>query len=155
MLFRDDPDHERLRNIVNPFFSQASIKGLTGFTEQVVEHEIDKVRKMGSFDFVHDFAFRIPVTLICRVIGVPLNDADYIQSVGRKVLFPLNPQVSTEAIEQGHKAVAEFKDYLRVHLDEVKSRLAIDREESILCAMASSQREGVEVSDERFCTCAS
>ena len=150
MLFRDDPDHERLRNIVNPFFSQASIKGLTGFTEQVVEHEIDKVRKMGSFDFVHDFAFRIPVTLICRVIGVPLNDADYIQSVGRKVLFPLNPQVSSEAIEQGHKAVAEFKDYLRVHLDEVKSRLAIDREESILCAMASSQREGVEVSDDEI-----
>ena len=147
MLFRDNPDHDRLRDIVNPFFSQTSIKSLTEFTQDLIDREIKKVRKMGEFDFVRDFAFRIPVALICRVIGIPVEDADYIQGVGRKVLFPLNPKVPAEAIEQGHHAAAEFMDYLRPFLDEVKARTTINPAESIICAMAAAQRDGVEVSD--------
>ncbi|MEJ7014781.1 cytochrome P450 [Sinorhizobium meliloti] len=147
ILFRDNPDHDRLRNIVNPFFSQASIKSLTEFTQGVIDREIKKIKEMGEFDFVRDFAFRIPVSLICRVIGIPVEDADYIQGVGRKVLFPLNPKVPAEAIEQGHDATTEFLGYLRPFLDEVKARATIDPAESIVCAMASAQREGVEVSD--------
>ncbi|WP_425986804.1 cytochrome P450 [Brevundimonas sp. TWP1-2-1b1] len=147
MLFRDNPDHDRLRSIVNPFFSQASIKSLTDFTQSVIDREITRVKKMGEFDFVRDFAFRIPVSLICRVIGIPVEDADYIQGIGRKVLFPLNPKVSAEAIEQGHDATTEFLGYLSAFLDEIKARPTIDPTESIMCAMASAQREGVEVSD--------
>ncbi|ALG92327.1 MULTISPECIES: cytochrome P450 [Actibacterium] len=147
MLFRDNPDHDRLRDIVNPFFSQTSIKSLTDFTQDVIDREIKKVKQMGEFDFVRDFAFRIPVALICRVIGIPVEDADYIQGVGRKVLFPLNPQVSAEAIKQGHEAVTEFMGYLLPFLDEIKARRTIDPSESILCAMAAAQRNGVEVSD--------
>lgn len=147
MLFRDNPDHDRLRNIVNPFFSQASIQLLSAFTQEVVDREIEKVKGMGEFDFVRDFAFRIPVALICKVIGVPVEDADYIQAIGRKVLFPLNPKVPREAIIEGHDATTEFKDYLRPFLDSIKARSAINPAESILCAMAAAQREGVEISD--------
>ncbi|GEO86000.1 cytochrome P450 [Allorhizobium sp. NPDC080224] len=150
MLFRDNPDHDRLRNIVNPFFSQNSIQMLSRFTQEVVDREIEKVKKMGEFDFVRDFAFRIPVALICKIIGVPVADADHIQAIGRKVLFPLNPKVSETAIAEGHDAVTEFKNYLRPFLDEIKSRPTIDPTESILCAMAAAQREGVEVSDDEI-----
>lgn len=150
MLFRDNPDHDRLRNIVNPFFAQTSIQQLSRFTQDVVDQEIEKVKRMGEFDFVRDFAFRIPVTLICKIIGVPVEDADYIQAVGRKVLFPLNPKVPDSAIAEGHDAVAEFKTYLLPFLQEIKSRSSIDGAENILCAMAAAQREGVEISDDEI-----
>jgi cytochrome P450 len=150
MLFRDNPDHDRLRNIVNPFFSQTSIQSLSAFTQEVVDREIKKVKEMGEFDFVHDFAFRIPVALICKVIGVPVEDANYIQAVGRKVLFPLNPKVPQDAIDDGHASVTEFKSYLAPFLGEIKARSSIDPSESILCAMAAAQRDGVEVSDDEI-----
>ncbi len=150
MLFRDNPDHDRLRNIVNPFFSQTSIQSLAVFTQEVVDREIAKVKVMGEFDLVRDFAFRIPVALICKVIGVPVEDADYIQAVGRKVLFPLNPKVPKEAITEGHSATTEFKDYLRPFLEAIKARSSIDPTESILCAMAAAQRDGVEISDDEI-----
>lgn len=150
MLFRDNPDHDRLRNIVNPFFSQTSIQSLAKFTQEVIDSEIAKVKAMGEFDFVRDFAFRIPVALICKVIGVPVEDADYIQAVGRKVLFPLNPKVPKEAIAEGHDATTEFKNYLRPFLDSIKARSSIDPTESILCAMAVAQRDGVEISDDEI-----
>lgn len=147
ILFRDNPDHDRIRNIVNPFFSQSSLQSLTRFTQEVVDREVAKVKEMGEFDFVSDFAFRIPVALICKIMGVPVEDADYIQGVGRKILFPLNPQVPEAAIEAGNSAVPEFKAYLTPFLEEIKSRATIDPTESMLCALAAAQRSGTEISD--------
>ncbi|MFG1280202.1 cytochrome P450 [Xanthobacter autotrophicus] len=150
MLFRDLPDHDRLRIIVNPFFSQSSIQSLEGFVREVVDRHLEIVGEMGEIDFVRDFAFRLPVALICRVIGIPLEDADYIQGVGRKVLFPLNPVVSPEAIAEGHAAVTEFKNYLRPFLNQRQRRAEIDPMADVICSMVAAQRSGVEVSDEEI-----
>ncbi|MCR8551053.1 cytochrome P450 [Salipiger sp. P9] len=150
MLFRDQPDHDRLRNIVNPFFSQASIQSVKGFIEETVEKHLDVVAEKRDVDFVSDFAFRLPVAVICKLIGVPVEDADYIQGVGRKVLFPLNPAVPADAITEGHEATAEFKSYLRPFLEKRQRSTDIDPMSDVLSAMVAAQRNGVTVSDDEI-----
>ena len=96
MLFRDPPDHDRLRTLVNPFFSQASIERLRKSVEEIVDRLLDEVQaknEVGEIDFVAEFASRIPIQVICDIFGVPRSDGPHIRDLGAKVLVPLNPTV--------------------------------------------------------------
>lgn len=112
MLFRDPPDHDRLRDIVNPFFTPSSIERLRTAVREIVERLIEEVREKREIDFVAEFSSRIPIQVICDIFGVPRSDGPLIRDLGAQVLFPLNPAVSAEAIAAGHEATRKFKDYL-------------------------------------------
>jgi cytochrome P450 len=122
MLFRDPPDHDRLRKVVNPYFTPAAIERLRPFVEELVDGLVDELVERSSFDFVTDFATRIPIAVICHILGVPSTDGDYLRDLGRNVLFPLNPRVSAEAIQTGHDAAAAFEDYMSDVIAHVRAR---------------------------------
>lgn len=147
MLFRDPPDHDRLRAIVNPFFSQSSIASLRGFVEEKVENLLAKLPVSEAFDFVEEFSSRLPIAVICRIFGVPQSDAPLIQEMGRQVLFPLNPAVGPDAIAAGHAATADFKAYLLRFVEEARRSPEIDPTADIIQAMVAAERAGQDISE--------
>lgn len=150
MLFRDPPDHDRLRAVVNPFFSQSAVKRLQRFIDETLDELLDETEERGEIDFVSDFAFRLPIAVICRILGVPGSDAARIHEMGARIIFPLNPAVSSEDIATGHQASEEFKDYLRPHLEAAKRRSDLDPTENILSAMVAAERGGAEMSEDEM-----
>jgi len=142
MLFRDPPDHDRLRAVVNPFFAPKQIARFRLFIEQLVDGLLDEVQERGSFDFVRDFASRIPIALITRIMGVPPEDGEHLRALGLRVLFPLNPRVPAEAIASGHEAAAEFAAYLAEHVEHARSRRGAGEPESVLEALVASEGDG-------------
>ncbi|MDP1779748.1 MAG: hypothetical protein Q8K73_05700, partial [Anaerolineales bacterium] len=74
MLFRDPPDHDRLRDIVNPFFTQSSIERLRTTVQEIVAGLLDEMAAKDEVEFVAEFASRIPIQLICNIFGVPQED---------------------------------------------------------------------------------
>lgn len=142
MVFRDPPDHGRLRNVVSPFFSLKELERFRPFIDQLVDRLLDDVVERGEFDFVEDFAARIPVALITRIIGVPPEDGDYVRGIGQRVLFPLNPRVSEEAIRSGHEAVAEFEDYIDEHFARARASRSGGAPDSVIEALVDAEGEG-------------
>ncbi|WP_299323428.1 cytochrome P450 [Parasphingopyxis sp.] len=147
MLFRDPPDHDRLRKIVNPFFSKKNVDRMEKFVADLGDQLVENVRKKEEFDYVKDFAFKVPMTVIAHILGVPREDAERIHEIGMKILFPLNPNVSDEVVREGHEAVAEFKDYLLQHLEKRRALASLDPEADIISTLAQAQRDGSEISD--------
>lgn len=147
MLFRDPPDHDRMRAVVNPFFTQASIASLSGFVKDTVDGLLDDVADLGEFDFVKDFAFRLPIAVICHLFGVPQSDALKLQDMGRKILMALNPAVSDEMIAEGHQATKDFMEYLVPYVEAAKSERDIDPTKDLIRSMVSAQRNGGQISD--------
>jgi cytochrome P450 len=150
MLFRDPPDHDRLRALVNPFFSQASIDRLRDFVAEKVNRLLDEVAERGTVDFVKDFAFRLPIAVICRILGLPEQDGDHIHQLGIQILFPLNPDVSADAVARGHQAAAAFKDYLRGHVEAARRRVDLDPQSDIISALVAAERRGEPISEEEI-----
>jgi cytochrome P450 len=146
MLFRDPPDHDRLRVLVNSFFEPASLERLRPFITELVDRLLDDVAGAGAFDFVTDFAEKIPVSLITRILGVPPEDGRFLRPIGLRVLFPLNPRVSREAIDDGHAAVAEFKAYILEHIRRLQRRGVDGEPANVLEALVAGQAAGREVS---------
>ncbi len=150
MLFRDPPDHDRLRILVNPFFEPRSLIRFRPFIVDLVERLLDEAAERRQFDFVHDFAEKIPISLITRILGVPPEDGDFIRPIGLRVLFPLNPKVSQEAIADGNAAVAEFTDYIMEHVRNTR-RHGVDGEPaSVIEALVAAEADGKEISEEEL-----
>jgi cytochrome P450 len=97
MLQQDPPDHTRLRGLVVKAFTARRVEDMRPRIQQVVDETLDRIIPQGKMDLIEDFAFRLPVTIICDMLGIPEEhrEAFYIRArVGGRILdpVPLSPE---------------------------------------------------------------
>jgi cytochrome P450 len=76
MLLTDPPKHTRLRLLVSKAFTPRAIAGWRSRIEVVTDELLDRVEKSGEMDLIADLALPVPATLICEMLGVPVEDRD-------------------------------------------------------------------------------
>ena len=92
MLQQDPPDHTRLRGLVVKAFTARRVEDMRPRIQEVVDQTIDRVAERGRMDLIEDFAFRLPVTIICDMLGIPEEhrEAFYMGSRdGGRILDPV------------------------------------------------------------------
>ena len=70
-LSLDPPTHTRLRKMVAPWFSPKALRLRGDRIEEVVNGFLDELGDREEFDLIDDFAVRVPVQVICDLLGVP------------------------------------------------------------------------------------
>jgi cytochrome P450 len=83
LIFRNPPDHTRLRRLVMTQFTAERVRGMSGRVDAIIDDLIGKMRGRNKIDLVGDFAYPLPVNVICELLGVPASD-------GRVSLTPSN-----------------------------------------------------------------
>ncbi len=73
-LFLDPPDHTRLRKLVSKAFVPKVVNELQPDITELVGGLLDRIAEKGRFDVISDLAYPLPVAVICRLLGVPLED---------------------------------------------------------------------------------
>jgi cytochrome P450 len=76
MLLTDPPKHTRLRKLVSKAFTPRAIAAWRARIETVTEELLDRVAATGEMDLIADLALPVPATLICEMLGVPVEDRD-------------------------------------------------------------------------------
>src|SRR5437016_5333508 len=74
MLFRDPPDHTRLRALVSKAFTPRVIESMRAHIREIVDRLLDRVQDSHGMDVIADLAYPLPVTVICEMLGVPAGD---------------------------------------------------------------------------------
>ena len=74
MLTQDPPDHTRLRGLVVKAFTARRVEGMRPRIQAIVDQSIDRVIARGQMDLIDEFAFRLPVIVICDMLGIPEED---------------------------------------------------------------------------------
>ena len=76
MLQQDPPDHGRLRGLVVRAFTARRVEDMRPRIQEIVDDIIDHVEPRGHMDLIADFAFPLPVNVICDMLGIPAEDRD-------------------------------------------------------------------------------
>ncbi|GAA1301670.1 cytochrome P450 family protein [Pseudonocardia xinjiangensis] len=76
MLLMDPPDHTRLRKLVSRSFTLRRMEGLRPRVEQIAGELLDALPPTGRVDIMAEYAFLLPVLVICELLGVPADDRD-------------------------------------------------------------------------------
>jgi cytochrome P450 len=102
MLQQDPPDHTRLRGLVVKAFTARRVEDMRPRIQQIVDETLDRIAPKGHMDLIEDFAFRLPVTIICDMLGIPAEHREIFYASSRnggRVLdpVPLSPAEIAEA----------------------------------------------------------
>ena len=71
MLVQDPPDHTRLRGLVTKAFTARRVADMRPRIKQLVDEQLDRVAGKGEMDVMRDLAHRLPVIVICDMLGIP------------------------------------------------------------------------------------
>lgn len=139
LVFVDPPAHTRVRRMLGTFFSAQAMRRMEASVGSMVEALLDQAAQRGRIDVMHDFALAIPLNLIGDLLGVPKSEREPLRNWASLILGALEP-VRTEAeIAAGHRAVAEFKDYLMRLIAYKRPRLPATEQMDILDALIHAQ----------------
>ena len=116
MLFRDPPDHTRLRALVGRAFTPRVVEALRPHVQAIVDRLLDRAAEARRMDVIEDLAYPLPVTVISELLGVPTSDAEQVKDWSRDVARALDAialPVGPEVLERGLRATAAMVDYFR------------------------------------------
>ena len=118
MVFRDPPDHTRLRRLFNKAFTPTSVSNLRPSIESIVAHLIDgmeaRARRGETVDFIADFAYPLPASVIMDLLGVPRADLERVKVWSDDIaLFIGTAQVAGNKYLRAESGAKAMSDYFR------------------------------------------
>ena len=145
VVFVDPPDHTRIRKIFQQAFTPKSILGLEKDINKLVDSYLVMMHEKKKFDFVSDFSFRLPVDVVCSVLGIPSEDRQLIRDWAHKILGALEPKLTSKQLDEGSSAVVNFKQYLKDQIKFRKTHKDVNKANEILSLLIEA--EGLELSE--------
>jgi pimeloyl-[acyl-carrier protein] synthase len=149
MLFRDPPDHTRLRSLVNRAFTPRIVEGMRGHIQQIVDDLVDQVQGARSMDVIADLAYPLPVTVISEMLGVPAADRDVFRQWSSDVARSLDAAilpVGSDVIARGQVARMALGDYFR----SLIARRRKSPQTGLLSDLIAAEEQGDKLSEEEL-----
>ncbi len=105
MINMDDPRHARLRRIVSRAFTPRMVQKFQADVAEVAAEIVSRLLERGPCDFVEQVAARLPLTIICRMMGVPDSEFDRVLRNTNIILSGQDPEFISENLDE---AVAQL-----------------------------------------------
>jgi cytochrome P450 len=141
---KEEPDHTRLRTIVQKSFSPRSVKAFTGLIEDTVRAVLRQAREVGQFDMAQDIARPLPLNLLCTLFDIPLERRDELSEALANLILAYRPVGGPEnAGEIADDAAAMVTD----HLTDLMEQRRRNPGDDLLSTMLQAQAAGAEISD--------
>ena len=112
LLFMDAPDHGRVRGLITKAFNPRTVEQLRPRIAEVTEVLLAPLREAGRFDVIADFAFPLPVTVICELLGVPADDRALFRRLTADMAAVVDLDATPEEFGRAAGAMLTFTAYL-------------------------------------------
>ncbi len=100
MINMDDPRHARLRRIVSRAFTPRMIRKFADDVRQVAAAIVDELAETGPCDFVQAVAARLPLTIVCQMMGIPDDSYELVLRDTNTILSGFDPDLISEDIDE-------------------------------------------------------
>src|SRR5512139_2128019 len=114
MVFRDPPEHTRLRRLTGKVFHLQSMNAMRPRIEALVERLLVRISDRREIDFVADFAGPLPALVIMAMLGVPQEELEKVKRLSDDMaLFIGSSRMSPEKYDIAERATREMAAFFR------------------------------------------
>jgi cytochrome P450 len=138
LVLRDDPDHNRLRKLLQRPFGPRPVEGLRRMVSARVDAAIAELAPQGAMDVIADFAYPLPVAVFCELLGLPDEDTPRVREWIRAVARMLDPVLDDDEYDRCNQLMNELYGYLEGQV-EAKRRAPAD---DVLTQLVHAEDDG-------------
>jgi cytochrome P450 len=147
MLQQDPPDHTRLRGLVARAFTARRVEDMRPRIQQIVDQRLKRLAQKERFDLIADFAFPLPVIVICEMLGIPEQHHELFFSGARSGGRLLEPVPLTRAeIDAANASNLASAEYFRSLL-EMRRR---EPGQDLITQLLQAEEEGNKLTNEEL-----
>jgi len=151
LLFLDEPEHGRLRKLMNKGFSPAVVEAMRPHIRAIVNRMLEPMRQVSEADILREIAHPLPVHVIAEMLGVPETLHEYFlrQSAAIAIFFG-NPQRTVEQTKNALDAVTALTEFFRGAVAERRRHKGSD----LISLLLDIEEDGeVLTEDELYAQC--
>lgn len=142
MLASDDPQHRRLRQFADQAFRSRTIENYRAQIERTSQRLLDRWAANGYGDFVDGVARRLPLMVICDILGMPEEDQD--EFIGW--MAPISEVRSVASVFTMLPLLRRIIAYLRHRIAFSRSR----SDSHLISALVHAEKDGDRLSDDEL-----
>src|ERR1700682_82195 len=151
VLFLDPPDHTRLRKLVSKAFAPKVVKALEPDITALVDSLLDRIAEQGRFDVIADLAYPLPVAVICRLLGVPIEDEPKFSWASALLAQALDPFISfTGEMPDGFAERMQAGLWLREYLQDLIERRRSDPGDDLMSGLIEVEESGDQLTEQEI-----
>ncbi len=141
LVFRDPPDHDRLRGLLQSSFTPKQLASSRDRIQRTVDALLDRAAARGAMDFIRELAFPLPATVIAGLMGAPAEDLEPIKTWSDRLAAYLGGAVDArDNFAEASTGVARLVDYFHALLRERERRPRDDLTSLMLRAEHEGER---------------
>ncbi len=147
MLQQDPPDHTRLRGLVVKAFTARRVEDMRPRIQEIVDRTLDRIIPQGKMDLIEDYAFRLPVTIICDMLGIPEEHREMFYKGSRdggRILDPV--PLTPDEIQQANATSALSRMYFENLFDLRRKNPADD----LITQLVQAEEAGDKLTNEEL-----
>jgi cytochrome P450 PksS len=143
MVYKDDPDHARLRRLVNKAFTPRMVQQMTGEIERIVAQLLDKVETRGgeTVDLVAEVAVPLPLSVISTMLGVGDEDRNEFHVLMERFVVRLGSGSAADAM----RAVPTARKLYAV-LERLAEQRRAQPDDGLISALLAASEDGDSLS---------
>lgn len=150
MVFRDPPGHTALRMLLNKHFTPMAIERYRPMVRKIVQRLIDKMIEKKDVDFIRDFAYEVPMTVILELIGAPDLDRDKIKEWSEQLgVFFFIKADEPRRREIACEGINALVDYITPLIEQRRERPGID----LISLLVAAEEAGSITANDVLATC--
>jgi cytochrome P450 len=147
MLVLDPPDHTRLRSLVTKAFTARRVADMRPRIAALVDQQLDRVAKKGAMDVIRDLAHRLPVIVICDMLGIPEDHREAFlvgSNVSGRILEPV--AMTREELDHANVATQMGNNYF----DRLCDLRRKDPQDDLTTELVKAEEAGDRLSTEEL-----
>jgi cytochrome P450 len=153
-LSLDPPDRARLRKLVSKAFVPSVVKALEPDISELVSSLLDDVAAAGTFDLIADLAHPLPLSVICRLLGVPIEDEPEFSAASAPLARSLDPFITFTRDKDGSDERTRAGLWLHGYLRNLIEQRRRTPGEDLISALIAVEESGDQLTeDEIIATC--
>ena len=146
MLATEPPDHTRYRKLATRVFTVRAVERLRARTQEIAESLLDELDPSSPVDLAAQYCARLPLAVICEILGVRPEDQDRVLRLGTAVAPSLDVGLSWRAFRDVEAALVEFQEWLSEHLAHLREHPG----DNLLSQLVAAKEDGVGLTDDEL-----